>query len=276
MRDVTAGRPWYRINVAKEIRNALLKLPIIRMKDVTVEGIYKTGRRLSADVNTYLNVDRAEFYSDVININSPEDTIAIGDYIRVGKEIRQILGITTANRKYQIKPFHYPTTLSGAFKHTGMDYEISFQNGCQNHLDCQNNGIDDFDSDSGTSSSSGYSTYETGATCHPGGKCQCSDPTKYYGDGCTRSGKGTHAAFERIGSGSIPGNIPLLHCDTRQLFTGQTLDVTASVTRLKPNRVHLTATPDIPRSLALGMLEYILFEVIYNINLPPISLLFLR
>ena len=52
MRDTTPGRPWYRITIAKEIRTALLKLPYSRMKDITVEGIYKTGRRLSADVNT--------------------------------------------------------------------------------------------------------------------------------------------------------------------------------------------------------------------------------
>jgi len=261
MRDLTAGRPWYRINVAKEIRESLLKLPYLRMKDVAVEGSYKTGRRLSADVNTYLNVDRAEFYSPVANSNSPEDTLVVGDYMRVGQEIRQVLAITTPNLKYQIKPFFYPTTFSGAFKHTGMDYEISFSTGCTKHLDCQHNGINDHASDSG-SNTSPVTGYEDGATCHPGGICQCSDPTVYSGDGCTRSGKGTHAAAAAFVSAAdaannspLPGDLPLLHCDTRHLYPGQTLSVTGSVTRLKPNRLHLTGTPYFPSASTRAIQE---------------------
>ena len=160
--------------------------------------------------------------------------------MRVGKEIRQVLSITTPNIKYQIQPFFYPTTLSGAFKHTGMDYEITFQRGCRKHYDCQRNGIDENDSDINTNiQTTELADYEKGATCHPGGVCQCSDPTLFFGDGCTKTGKGTHAAaaaaaMPGTGTGTgnaatLPGDVPLLHCDTRGLYPGQTLDATVSV-----------------------------------------------
>jgi hypothetical protein len=84
MRSIAAQRPWYRISISSEIRAALIDLPIERLRDVTVESVYKTGRRMNSDVNTYLNVDRAEFYNAVINTNNPEDTLVVGDYIRVG------------------------------------------------------------------------------------------------------------------------------------------------------------------------------------------------
>jgi hypothetical protein len=135
--------------VSQEIRAALVALPIERIRDMTVRGISSTGRRLSSDVNTYLNLNRAEFYSDLSSVESPEDTIAVGDYVRVGKELRQILGETTTNRKFTVHPFHYPTTLSGAFKHTGMDYEVTFHSGCRDDSDCRYNGIDEHDSDGG-------------------------------------------------------------------------------------------------------------------------------
>ena len=149
MRRTDAGRPWHRVTMSKEIRAALIGLPIERMRDVTVRGIADTGRRLSPDVNTYLNLNRAEFYSDVSNLESPEDTIVVGDYLRIGREWRQVLEMTTLNRKYTIQPFHYPTTLSGAFKHTGMDYEVTFHSGCRDDSDCRYNGIDEMDSDGG-------------------------------------------------------------------------------------------------------------------------------
>ena len=46
---------------------------------------------MNADVNTYLNTNRAEFYNAVSNTENPEDTFVIGDYMRVGKELRQVL-----------------------------------------------------------------------------------------------------------------------------------------------------------------------------------------
>ena len=254
MRSIEAGRPWYRITMSKEIRAALIHLPIERLKDVTVEGIFKTGKRMNADVNTYLNTNRAEFYNAVSNTENPEDTFVIGDYMRVGKELRQVLSITTPQLKYSIQPFHYPTTFSGAFKHTGMDYEISFHSGCTKHSDCQRNGMNEFDSDHGSGLSMTLGR-EDGATCHPGGICLCSDPTVYSGDGCTRSGKGSHASIYKYRP--LPGDLPLLHCDTRGLFAGQTLDVTGEVLRSSPTVLVLSNTPSFPKRLYQGDYIYI-------------------
>ena len=112
--------------------------------------------------------------------------------------------------------------------------------------------MDEQESDDGsdTTSTTNVLGYESGATCHPGGICKCSDPTIYHGNGCTISGHSSHANTNQYRP--IPGNLPLLHCDTRNLFSGQTLDATVQVYRGSPSTLHFDATPTFPRSIQEG------------------------
>ncbi len=257
MWDTTAGRPWYRVTVAKEIREALLALPMERLRDVTVKPRWRSsGRRQSELVNTETENSRATFPNALQSPSSSGDAIAVGDYVRVGNEVRMLRAVITADKSFRIQPFFLKSSLASAYKFTGMTYEISFSPACRSHADCRWNGINQHDSDSGsnhvytgnhspefggkTGVHSGANRgrggdwmsegdgEDDGATCHAGGSCVCSDPAVYTGTGCTRQGIAGHSVETGRHSGRrLPGDIPLLDCDVRDMWSGQTLPWTA-------------------------------------------------
>ena len=257
--DTTAQRPWYRVTVAKEIREAILALPMERFQDITViPRLRRSGRRLSQLADTETENSRLTFLDFLENPSDYGESILLGDYVRVGSEIRKLRGVISKDKSFRIHPFFLKSSLVSAYKFTGVTYEISFSPGCRSHTDCRWNGINKYDSDSGInhlfsaaqsqqgvpSSSSGVHSganrgeggswftegngEDDGATCHAGGFCVCSDPTIFTGRGCTRQGIAGHAA--EIGDHAVkklPGDIPLLDCDANNLWSGQTLPWTA-------------------------------------------------
>merc|ERR1711871_126465 len=124
------------------------------------------------------------------------------------------------------------------FKQNGMMYDITFESGCRTHADCRNNGIDENASD-GPDPTPLVEGNDMGAVCHPGGACICSS-NSYFGDGCTTDGRGTHAAPKKY----VSGNINNLECDKSGLTPSIPLRATATVSRVNPRKVVLTATAE--------------------------------
>ena len=126
------------------------------------------------------------------------------------------------------------------FKANMQKYRIKFESGCEYDDHCNNNGINDEDSD-----------YY--ATCTLGGICYCSLPTsktQYHGFGCTRTGKGNAkdkgATSRNSNHGltykrSIGGNIPLMQCDKNRLFASKVTTQGAYVSKDEPTKVYFEA-----------------------------------
>merc|ERR550537_1217522 len=134
--------------------------------------------------------------------------LLVGDILRNGDEYRAVAGVTTANTVVTIDKTM--GSLSGAkiFKQNGFKYDITFEQGCRTHEDCRYNGVDENDSD-GPSVTHLFEGVGSGAAyCHNGGTCMCS--STFYGDGCTKTGRGTHAHAKV----TVSGDIQNLECDT--------------------------------------------------------------
>lgn len=250
--DLSSPEPVYRLTVAKEIRDALRALPNYRIPDVTVETITNAGRFAGVAATTHASTDNG---LKVKLTGAPDsvDDLQVGDYIRVGKEMRRVEAVEATNT-YTIATALTTVTLpeSGSSKlvvnkQNGFRYDITFEWGCRTHWDCRNNGIDEEDSDQKTGSNNGKEGDGIGATCHPGGSCQCSNDFTHGGNGCTKDRRATHANARL----SVSGNLNNLICDSNGLVPSDVLSATATVTRVDPSKVTFASAPAAP-ALAVG------------------------
>jgi len=160
----------------------------------------------------------------------------------------------TATTKYGVSPNWSSTLVADKTsevgvvnKQNGFRYDITFEWGCRTHWDCRNNGIDEEDSDQKTGSNNGKEGDNIGATCHPGGSCQCSNDFTHGGNGCTKDRRATHANARL----SVSGNLNNLICDSTGLVPSDVLGKTATVTRAEPSTVTFSSAPSAP-ALAVG------------------------
>jgi len=240
--------PVYRLTVAKEIRDALRALPNYRIPDVTVETITNAGRfaQLQGD-NTSPTTGEVKFTSLPI-ATSPVNDVQVGDYLRIGKEMRRVKTVDAGNNKVTVDVDFVTTLRAGASevavinKQNGFRYDITFEWGCRTHWDCRNNGIDEEDSDQKTGGNNGKEGDGIGATCHPGGSCQCSNDFTHGGNGCTKDRRATHANARL----SVSGNLDNLICDSNGLIPSDVLGETATVTRVEPSTVAFSGAPSAP------------------------------
>merc|ERR1712167_518409 len=227
--------PVYRITVAKEIRDALKALPNHRIPDVTVETITSQGRfAFTADDATSTDT------SAVSSTASAQDFV-IGDYARIGKDIRYVSAVAATSVGFN-RALAATAEDQVVFRQNGFRYDILFEYGCRTHWDCQNNGVDQNDSD-GTPNDDGGSppnpskhVGDGAASCHPAGACQCSDDSAFGGNGCTADRRAPHANA-RV---SVSGNLANLVCDSSGLTPSAVLASTGKVLRTTP----LTITAD--------------------------------
>merc|ERR1711871_1146856 len=77
----------------------------------------------------------------------------------------------------------------------------------------------------------------TWVPCHAGGACVCSSST-YYGPGCTKTGRGHHAAPKK----QVSGDIRNLICDKSGLTPSHPMRATVTVNRATPELVTFTTT----------------------------------
>jgi hypothetical protein len=205
----------YRMNVAKEIREAMRQIANQRVGDLSVRWM-EAGEKLDqlADTSITTRIDHAATITG---------GLAVGDFVRVNTEIRHLNSEIVANDNFYVTKLTTEAASQVSFKWNRIRYRIRFETGCGSDEDCNNNGKNSLMSDAG-------------ATCHRGGGyCICSSST-YYGPGCTRDGKGTH----RIDKGSVfynaqHGNIPHLKCDTGRLTRTKLLSKTVTVTQDNPS-----------------------------------------
>lgn len=262
----TDNRVWYRITVAKEIREALRSLPNRRILDVTVEaltrggilinleggdgvGLTTAGYGLTADGHRYSTL-ACSGHGVKFSRARPLNGLRAGDIVRFGDDYR-ILDYVSSQEAHYISSFDQdgngadddatPGAASTAanrqfFKQNGMAYDIHFETGCRTHADCRNNGVDQDDSD-GPDATDGTEGNDMGATCHAGGACVCSSST-YYGPGCTKTGRGHHAAPKK----QVSGDIRNLICDKSGLTPSHPMRATVTVNRATPELVTFTTT----------------------------------
>merc|ERR1711871_887046 len=98
--DLSSPEPVYRLTVAKEIRDALRALPNYRIPDVTVETITNAGRFAGLTATDHVSGE-----SFVKLASAPADSVddlQVGDYIRIGKEMRRVDVVSTND--YTIAP----------------------------------------------------------------------------------------------------------------------------------------------------------------------------
>jgi len=231
--DATDKQPVYRITVAKEIREALKAIPNQRIPDVTVETITSSGRLLLTGEGT------SDATKAVITAAANKQPIVTGDYVRFGKQIRHVTVNTDKTEITFTGQLDASIENEILFKQNGFRYDITFEYGCRTHWDCQNNGVDQNDSD-GPPASSSTDVGADSASCHPAGACQCSDDSTYGGNGCTKDRRATHANA-RV---SVSGNLANLICDYSGLTPSQVLG-NGNVKRTEPaviNRASSTST----------------------------------
>merc|ERR1712159_462554 len=235
--------PVYRITVAKEIRDALKALPNHRIPDVTVETITSQGRfAFTAD-----DTGNSDTTNAASNTASKQDFV-LGDYARIGKDIRYVSAVTgynkkiTFNRELAANP---STGTKSVFRQNGFRYDILFEYGCRTRWDCQNNGVDQNDSD-GPPASSSTAIGDGAASCHPAGACQCSDDAAFGGNGCTADRRAPHANA-RV---SVSGNLANLVCDYAGLTPSAVLASTGTVARTTP--LTITSTGDETTTVLVG------------------------
>merc|ERR1719498_437927 len=245
--DESTSLPVYRLTVAKEIRDALRALPNYRIPDVTVETITNAGRFAGLTATDHVSGE-----SFVKLASAPADSVddlQVGDYIRIGKEMRRVDVVSTND--YTIAPALTTVTLPESAtgspklvvnKQNGFRYDITFEWGCRTHWDCRNNGIDEEDADQKTAGNNGKEGDGIGATCHPGGSCQCSNDFTHGGNGCTKDRRATHANARL----SVSGNLDNLICDSNGLIPSDVLGETATVTRVEPSTVAFSGAPSAP------------------------------
>merc|ERR1712159_253640 len=172
----------------------------------------------------------------------------VGDYARIGKDIRYVSAVTadkkkiTFNRALAANP---STATETVFRQNGFRYDILFEYGCRTHWDCQNNGVDQNDSD-GPPASSSTDIGDGAASCHPAGACQCSNDADFGGNGCTRDRRAPHANA-RV---SVSGNLANLVCDYAGLTPSAVLASTGTVLRVTP--LTITATGDETSTVKVG------------------------
>merc|ERR1719247_3118389 len=239
--DHGEGTRVYRMDVSKEIREALQAIPNNRVEGVSAEAIERTGVQpwpvdqtprasttnflpagtttgtLTPDTGTLL---RSESISELYR--------KVGDIIRMGDDLRRVEYRTGANGViHTLGEFATTTTADALFKQNMFEYRIKFESGCTKDADCRANGIDSSDSDQN-------------AWCSLGGVCRCSDTTAsgYWGYGCTKTGRGNHGGtYKRTNSGDVLS----LKCDKSKLFSGMVLSTPAHVKRTAPTIIQFDA-----------------------------------
>lgn len=259
---------WYRITVAKEIREALVALPNRRILDVTVEPLTRGGILISDGSNggsgmAYTDSSLALAIAPAtgsakISSARPLSGVRVGDVVRYQDNYRIVTAVdNTGDTTLTLDTSLFGDGSSGAdaaastdannqfFKQNGMAYDIYFESGCRTHQDCRNNGVDQEDSD-GPDATDQTEGNDMGATCHAGGACVCSSAS-YYGPGCTKTGKGTHAAPRKI----VSGDIRNLVCDKSGLTPSIAFKESVTVTRAAPLTITFDGTPAAP-ALAIG------------------------
>jgi len=254
--DESTALPVYRLTVAKEIRDALRALPNYRIPDVTVEAITNAGRFAGLQGDNDNSAKGTIHFGGTTGFrSSPVDDVSVGDYIRIGKEIRRVKA-ATSDTEYTVSPAFEndladTSTNSGVGvinKQNGFRYDITFEYGCRTHWDCRNNGLDEEDSDQKATGNNDKEGDGIGATCHPGGSCQCSNDFTHGGNGCTKDRRATHANA-RV---SVSGNLNNLICDSSGLMPSDVLDkFTDGVTRDEPSKVTFSSMPSAP-ALTVG------------------------
>merc|ERR1711871_315696 len=232
-----AGTPVYRVTVAKEIREALRALPNDRITDVTVEAITRGGHVLEGTFD-----DSGTTNLTHTGTLTKRDLLP-GDIIRFADEYRVIQ--SHDDPAYKLDSALTIGSGSKGYKQNGMKYDITFEQGCRTHEDCRYNGVDENDSD-GPSVTHLFEGVGSGAAyCHNGGTCMCS--STFYGDGCTKTGRGTHANAKV----TVSGDIQNLECDTTvKMKNGVMQGLTPSaiysrsvtVTRGSPQKVTFTGS----------------------------------
>merc|ERR1711968_372514 len=223
----TAGTPVYRVTVAKEIREALRALPNDRIPDVTVEAVTRGGAVLNEKTKGAATGTTIEHYGDL-----DMRKVSVGDLIRYGSEIRQVkeLDGSTPKKKYKVtEAFGTVGNYTTLYIQNGMAYDISFEAGCRTHEDCRYNGVDENDSDGPPTDRLIEGLGTNAAYCHMGGTCMCSfdsnEQAKFYGPGCTFTGRGTH----KNAKVTVSGDIYNLKCDTTvRTHNGVTAGLTPS------------------------------------------------
>merc|ERR1712139_152852 len=237
-----AGTPVYRVTVAKEIREALKALPNDRITDVTVEAVTRGGHVLDQLV-TSSSTDATLTFAAALSARG----LLVGDILRNGDEYRAVASVTTANTVVTIDKTMGSLVGDKIFKQNGMKYDITFEQGCRTHEDCRYNGVDENDSDGPAQKVLYEGGDNNAAYCHNGGTCMCTDG--FYGPGCTATGRGHHANNKV----TVSGDVYNLKCDgtvkqengvTQGLTASQSAFVLASVTRVDPLKVTLSAALD--------------------------------
>jgi len=238
----SAGTPVYRVTVAKEIREALKAIPNDRIPDVTVEALTRGGHRYNENA-TWTDGTTITFEGALT-----KKLVNPGDIIRYHDEYRQVVTETTGETVVTIdKDMRATWNVNAAeqifYLQNGFKYDITFEQGCRTHEDCRYNGVDENDSD-GPSVTHLFEGVGSGAAyCHNGGTCMCS--STFYGDGCTKTGRGTHANAKV----TVSGDIQNLECDTTvKMKNGVMQGLTPSaiysrsvtVTRGSPQKVTFT------------------------------------
>merc|ERR1711871_386558 len=243
----TAGTPVYRVTVAKEIREALRALPSDRIPDVTVEALTRGGAVLNEKTKGDTSTATIDHYDDL-----DMRKVSVGDLIRYGNEIRQVkeLDGSTPKKKYKVtEAFGTVGNYTTLYIQNGMAYDISFEAGCRTHEDCRYNGDDENDSDGPPTDRLIEGPGTNAAYCHMGGTCMCSfdsnEQAKFYGPGCTFTGRGTH----KNAKVTVSGDIYNLKCDTTvRTHNGVTAGLTpsfvhaesAKVKRISPQTITLS------------------------------------
>jgi hypothetical protein len=242
--DHGEGTRVYRMDVSKEIREALQAIPNNRVEGVSVEAIERTGvqpwpvdQTARASTSNFLATNdnsgaRAILTPDTSGFLDAESEselyLKVGDIIRMGDDLRRVEARTGSNGViHALGAVATTTTADALFKQNMFEYRIKFESGCTKDADCRANGIDSSDSDQN-------------AWCSLGGVCRCSDTTAsgYWGYGCTKTGRGNHGGtYKRTNSGDVLS----LKCDKSKLFSGMVISTPAHVKRTAPTIIQFDA-----------------------------------
>ena len=173
MEVTTPGRAWYRLTVAREIKNAINHLPSAMLSEVSVRPIIHSSNRVELPVNTFSDIYEAVFDSTGSGTlaSNVRHSLGVGDYFRVDSEYRRIKGIVSASKRFEITRCHLEIgDATDAFKFTGMEYEVEFAPAYRKHEDCSYNGVNLAQSDIDIgAATSGLEGFRISAMCHPGG-----------------------------------------------------------------------------------------------------------
>ena len=182
------------------------------------------------------------------------DDLQVGDYIRVGKEMRRVEAVDTNDYDYTIATALTTVTLpeSGTpklvvNKQNGFRYDITFSGAAGRTGTATTTALMRKTPTRRREAIMAKRVMASAPRATPEDRASARTTSTHGGNGCTKDRRATHANARL----SVSGNLNNLICDSNGLVPSDVLSATATVTRVDPSKVTFASAPAAP-ALAVG------------------------